>query len=150
MPSVVSLTDFRMEGREVVEEGVGSGVVWDRCAAARPPPPAPLCREDRLFRPPDVPLWPAAPEGVAAALPPRLQREPRGSSAAAGSAASLQQRRCGRARAGRAQLGPAPRRRGHIITNYHCVARLAKDTTGQEARRACLPRSRSAAACCSA
>ncbi|KAK9845220.1 hypothetical protein WJX81_000423 [Elliptochloris bilobata] len=53
MASVVSLTAFRTEGREVVEEGVGSGVVWDRL--------------------------------------------------------------------------------GHIVSNYHCVARLAKDTTGQQA-----------------
>jgi len=53
-----------------------------------------------------VPLWPAASEGVGAALPPRLQREPRGSSAAAGSVASLRQRRCGRALTRQAQLGP--------------------------------------------
>ncbi len=51
MPSVVSLTDFRMEGREVVEEGVGSGVVWDRCAAARPPPPAPSADRTAYFVP---------------------------------------------------------------------------------------------------
>jgi hypothetical protein len=147
VPSVVSLTDFRMEGREVVEEGVGSGVVWDRCRAARPRGP-PSLRDNRLAWPLDVPRWPAASENVGAALPPRLQREPRGSSAAAGSSASVKQRHCGRALAGQAQLGPAPRRRGHIITNYHCVARLAKDTTGQEARRACLLCGRSSAAYC--
>ena len=28
--SVVSLTDYRTEGKELVEEGVGSGIVWDR------------------------------------------------------------------------------------------------------------------------
>ena len=31
MPSVVSIVDFRTEGKEMVQEGVGSGVVWDRC-----------------------------------------------------------------------------------------------------------------------